>query len=473
VFTAAATGSPLQYYWLKDGTVVAEGTNATYELQTVSRYDAGTYTFMAGNGLGTVSSTGAVLTVYHLPEITNHPWNQSVMAGADAQFSVIAIGGLLQYQWFKEDPTNTAAATAIVTNGFLVGAEVAAGGSGYLAAPQVRIVGGPGYAATATALMSNDVVVAIRIDDPGWGYTSAPQIEIDPPSILLKDQTNAVLNLSATVPGDAGRFFVEVSNPAGTVTSESANLVVNLGVHFVDQPQSQTVPATSNATFSVTVSGDPPIGYQWYYAPPTLAKAGALVWNGFVYAAELADGGAGYTSPPEVRFVGGGGQGAAALATVSNGVVTAITVTSAGAGYTNAPDVEIDPPAYVLLDGQTNATFTIQSAQIGDSGGYLVFAANNFGAVRSDIATLVVTPNSNTLVNPSGPPLSFTQTGSGLQLQFTGDPGQPYVLQTTADLTPPILWESVSTNNASAEGLWQYTDPNLDATRKFYRVMKY
>lgn len=51
------------------------------------------------------------------------------------------------------------------------------------------------------------------------------------------------------------------------------------------------------------------------------------------------DGGQDYSSEPTVTLIGGGGSGAAAVATVSNGVVTAVTVTNRGSGYTQAPTV--------------------------------------------------------------------------------------------------------------------------------------
>jgi len=78
--------------------------------------------------------------------------------------------------------------------------------------------------------------------------------------------------------------------------------------------------------------------------PPRTATASAGLYNGFVVTNIVADGGSGYTNTPGVRFFGGGGSGAQAVAVVSNGVVTAVDVLDAGFGYTNAPVVVIDPP---------------------------------------------------------------------------------------------------------------------------------
>lgn len=49
--------------------------------------------------------------------------------------------------------------------------------------------------------------------------------------------------------------------------------------------------------------------------------------------------GSGYSSAPTVDLTGGGGTGAAAIATVSGGAVTGVIVTDPGTGYTSAPTV--------------------------------------------------------------------------------------------------------------------------------------
>ena len=76
----------------------------------------------------------------------------------------------------------------------------------------------------------------------------------------------------------------------------------------------------------------------------TTATATATVVNGFVVAYTVTDGGSGYTEPPVVTVVGGGGTGATAVALVANGAVTQIKPVSAGSGYTSPPEVVISAP---------------------------------------------------------------------------------------------------------------------------------
>ena len=76
----------------------------------------------------------------------------------------------------------------------------------------------------------------------------------------------------------------------------------------------------------------------------TTATATAIVSYGFVVAYTVTAGGAGYTEPPVVTVLGGGGTGATATALVANGMVTQINPVSPGSGYTGAPEVVISAP---------------------------------------------------------------------------------------------------------------------------------
>jgi hypothetical protein len=88
------------------------------------------------------------------------------------------------------------------------------------------------------------------------------------------------------------------------------------------------------------------------FSPPMVAGPGvtgpafatARVDNGFVVQIDVTSGGFGYSTPPTVLILGGGGSGASATAKVTNGNVVAITITNPGTGYTNAPVVALVPP---------------------------------------------------------------------------------------------------------------------------------
>lgn len=54
----------------------------------------------------------------------------------------------------------------------------------------------------------------------------------------------------------------------------------------------------------------------------------------------ILSGGSGYTSPPSVAFIGGGGSGAAGTAQIADGSVYNVIITAKGSGYTDLPAVQ-------------------------------------------------------------------------------------------------------------------------------------
>jgi hypothetical protein len=70
------------------------------------------------------------------------------------------------------------------------------------------------------------------------------------------------VNAQAT---DAGGYSVVVTNVAGAITSSVASLTVNVPPEITTHPASQAVKAGTNATFSVTATGTPPLAYQWKF----------------------------------------------------------------------------------------------------------------------------------------------------------------------------------------------------------------
>ena len=74
------------------------------------------------------------------------------------------------------------------------------------------------------------------------------------------------------------------------------------------------------------------------------ATGRAIVESGSVLRVVLTNTGFGYTNPPVVRFVGGGGTGAKGKAVIRDGLVRSITIDDGGSGYTGVPEVRIASP---------------------------------------------------------------------------------------------------------------------------------
>ena len=211
-------------------------------------------------------------------------------------------------------------------------------GAGYATAPTVTIVGGGGSGAAATAGLNP--CGGVTLLTAGSGYITPPAITIGAPGA-----GGVTATAVATITG-------------GQVT---AITIVNPGSNY-----STTVAPT------VTIAA-PPVGVG-----NTTATASAFVATaGAVGSINVTNGGSGYTSQPQVYLIGGGGQGAAAIAMLPNAVVmdgkgmtegfdteygrvnvllgsTPNPLTpNVGAGAVVGINRYIDPPTEIYNDGQT------------------------------------------------------------------------------------------------------------------------
>ena len=84
----------------------------------------------------------------------------------------------------------------------------------------------------------------------------------------------------------------------------------------------------------------------------------------------LINPGYGYSTVPGVKFIGGGGKGATAVATIGDGIVGIITVTNSGSGYVNPPSVTFTGISSVSAEAQAvvSESGSIESILITNAG---------------------------------------------------------------------------------------------------------
>ena len=154
----------------------------------------------------------------------------------------------------------------------------------------------PGYSETGTQfVVDNMVVVEINaapvINDFGPTNLTLAQgqetnlfvVATGPPPLsyqwqfsgsVLPGQTSATLVLSNIQPAMAGNYTVTVTNAYGSATSAVATvIVITPAPIIVTQPQNQFVAIGSNATFTVSALGTPPLYYQWQFSGSNLIGA--------------------------------------------------------------------------------------------------------------------------------------------------------------------------------------------------------
>jgi hypothetical protein len=276
------------------------------------------------------------------------------------------------------------------------------------------------------------------------------------------------LQLTNVTAANAGNYDVIVTSPYGSVTSSIVSLNVLLPPAVVVQPYDVTASFGDPVSFNVTATNDPPLEYQWFISSGRTSKAAPIVQGalGAIIEAIILDPGAGYLSAPNVHFIDTKGSGAAATANVIGGEVTSITITVSGFNYSSGTTIQVDPPPIVaepLLD-ETNATLTFPAIPNSGFTNYFVVITNAYGSVTSDM--VAVFP-------PSAPKDFLIQNATnGFQFSFNnGTPNYPYILESTTNLTPPIIWVPIVTNNAGSLSTWQYTDTNANGIQEYYKIV--
>jgi len=85
---------------------------------------------------------------------------------------------------------------------------------------------------------------------------------------------SATFTLNQSSINNAGNYTVTLSNPYGSITSSVATLTIISPPVITEQPANQVVGVGGSPSFSVTVAGSGPFGYDWYYGDTNLMQEG-------------------------------------------------------------------------------------------------------------------------------------------------------------------------------------------------------
>jgi hypothetical protein len=243
---------------------------------------------VVSNVAGIATSTNATLTVRSPPAITNQPIDVITNTGATVRFTVGASGTApLTYRWyFAGGASNTlvgSAATlslsAVSSNKagpYFVTVSNAAGIATSLMA-NLNL-----YDATSPAIVTNPASqtvnqgtnVAFSVAVLGtppfeyqWWFVQTNLVGGTPHYVtnIITDATNPSYSISSVQPGDAGLYFVVVTNDYGTATSTNASLVVRIPPSITGQPVSVSTNVGATVRFAVGVIGTAPLTYRWFF----------------------------------------------------------------------------------------------------------------------------------------------------------------------------------------------------------------
>ena len=429
---SAASLHPMSFQWQKNGTNLVDGGNLSGAITNaltitgISDSDVATYSVIVSNVNGSVTSSNATLTVIDPPIITAQPTNLLVLPGMNAAFGVSLTGSapFFRYQW-RFNGTNLLNAT---NSSYTIPSVVTNNAGNY----SLAITNAAGRAVSSNAALT--VVLSPKSQTNYVSSTATLTATAFTPELLnyqwqkngtnlfdggnISGATNSMLTIAKVSDADAAIYSAVVSDATGSVTTSNAVLTVNDLPFVATQPQSQTVLAGSNVTFSAAAYGAPPLVFQWYFnGTPIGSPVGGTNFSSYTLNIVGSNQMGNYT----VLVVNSYGSVMSSNATLTVSLPPLITAQPASqtniANTTATFSVAVSSLSALSyqwqknstnlvnggkISGATNSTLTITSVSDNDAAIYLVTITNLAGSTTSSNAALTVIDPPGITAQPLG-----------------------------------------------------------------------
>ena len=244
-------------------------------------------------------------------------------------------------------------------------------------------------------------------------------------SSAISGATKSSYTINSVTTGDAGSYYVVVSNDLGTATSSTATLTVNVPVTLssitINGSSSVNVGSTATYTCTATYSNGTTktVTPTWSVSPTTYAS---------ITSAGVLTGKAVGTATVKATY-----EGKTATKNVTvNAVKPTITTQPKSQTVNEGSSVTFSvvatgtaPLSYQWykgsskISGATGSSYTISSAKSSDAGSYYVVVSNTAGSVTSTTVTLtvilkpVITVQPRSLTVDEDDPATFSVTATG------------------------------------------------------------
>ncbi|MFO1449386.1 MAG: immunoglobulin domain-containing protein [Opitutaceae bacterium] len=459
----AVSATPMSYVWYKNGQRLPDGIMGSINLYIIGELGftgrlrpnaAGDYWVEISNDDGLVLSDIVKVIYGSELSIIAPPLGQTVMAGANVSFTVLAEGAPpLTFAWRRNGlPVDRTGPILNLTNvqpgdaGDYTVTVTDATGS-VTSPPATLVVNVPAVAPVISVQPVSQMVMAggpVVFSVTATG-TAPLSYEWSKEGVFLVGATVATLTLNSVQAGDAGTYSVRVNNSAGNATSNPVTLTVNQPVTapvILTQPATQSVRVGDRVELSVVAAGTAPLSYQWRQGGSVIAGATGSTF--VIPSVQLTDGGA--YAVTVSNSLGSIVSQYATLTVLPPQVAPVIVAqpVSRTARVGDAVSFEVvavgtNPLSYtwkrsgVTVSGAAGATLNLPSVQMNDGGDYAVTVSNSLGSVTSAVATLVVQPALLAPVITEKPVGRTLPAGARLELKVVATGSAPLVYEWRRD----------------------------------------
>ena len=393
--SASGTG-PFSYQWYHNGEVVDGATGSQLRILQVEDYHRGVYEVDVTNMVGTVRSASANLKVIIPPVILTQPIPYTGRKGDQLVLRVAAGGSEpLTYHWHKEGELVLESADPVLK----IDSAVPQDSGAYTVV--VKNTAGEATSEEAQVVIYQPVVITQQPQPARAisGETAVLRVAAEGSEPLAyqwlfnNSQIAGGISPELTVTNvgseNEGSYQVVISNPAGSVVSDEARLVVVQLVQILAQPEGAVKTRGEELSLEVAASGTQPLLYQWFRDGEEIGEATAVKLA--FTSVQLADSGVYQVS---VSNEGGEVLSAEALVTVYDPITITqqpastrkIQRTTAGFSVETTGS---EPLTYQwlfnnqALSGETQSTLTLPNVQPDTEGSYQVVVKNPAGTVAS------------------------------------------------------------------------------------------
>lgn len=341
------------------------------------------------------------------PTITAQPQSQTASIGQTATFSVTASGTqTLAYRWRKNGSFISGATSSSYS---VVNVQASSAGNYDV---EVSNVAGIVFSQPASLTVNTPPNISAQpVNKTAFvGQSTFFTVSVSGSSPLsfqwrkegvsISGATSQSYFIGSVQASQAGGYSVVVSNPYGTVTSDTATLTVSSAVapNISSQPQSRQVDVGQSVTFSVSATGSPSPSFQWRKNGTAIpGETGPSYTIGSVQPSHAG------TYDVVASNIAGTATSSPALLTVGNAplITTHPTNQTVTAGATVTLSVAASgtaPLSYqwrrdgTNLAGANSGTLVLDSVQASDSGYYSVVVTNSLGVAVSSAAAINILP---------------------------------------------------------------------------------